>query len=189
MTHDVGLNTALARLGGQCAVVAGTLAIVWLAATMLTVLRRRPAQPPSDLASDVAAAIFAAAVAASAAVLLRSSTADPLAYSLRAAAGCALLVLFVALAVSALRAARARRIVARAAVTVADNPAGGAAGALAAALNDPGLRVAYPAADGAWRDHRGQMVVRPERDLTMVTDEGEIVAALIHGSPAGSLGA
>jgi hypothetical protein len=44
--------------------------------------------------------------------------------------------------------------------------------------------VAYPAPDGAWRDHRGLIIVLPERDVTMVTDAGEIVAALIHSSPA-----
>jgi hypothetical protein len=84
-------------------------------------------------------------------------------------------------ALPALRAARARRVVARAAVAVADDPAGSAVDVLAAALDDPALRVAYPAPDGAWRDYRGQMVVLPERDVTMVTDAGEIVAALIHG--------
>ena len=67
---------------------------------------------------------------------------------------------------------------------MADDPAGGAAGALAAALKDPGLHVAYPAPDGTWHDHRGQTVVLPERDVTMVTDEGEIVAAVVHGSLA-----
>jgi signal transduction histidine kinase len=69
-------------------------------------------------------------------------------------------------------------------VAVADDPADGAAGVLAAALNDPGLRVAYPATDGAWRDHRGQIVVIPGQGVTMITDEGEVVAALIHSSPA-----
>ena len=81
-------------------------------------------------------------------MLLRSGPADTLAYGSRAAADCALLVLSAALAVPALRTARARRMVARAAVAVADDPAGGAADALAAALDDPGLRVAYPAPDG-----------------------------------------
>jgi signal transduction histidine kinase len=184
VAHDVGLNSLLARLGGQSVVVAGLLAVVWLASSMLGARRRRALSPSSDLAADVAAAIFATAVAAGAAVLLRSGPVGPLAYGSRAAADCALLVLSAALAVPALRAARARRMVARFAVAVADDPAGGAVGALAAALNDPGLRVAYPAADGAWRDHRGQVVMLPERDVTMVTDEGMIVAALIHSSPA-----
>ena len=132
----------------------------------------------------MAAAAFAAAVAAGAAVMLRGGSADALAYGWRAAADGTLLVLAAAVAVPALRAARARRVVARAAVAVADDPAGGAVDALAAALDDPALSVAYPAPDGAWRDHRGQLVVLPERDVTMVTDAGEIVAALIHGSPA-----
>jgi signal transduction histidine kinase len=184
VAHDVGLNALLARLGGQFAVVAGLLAVVWLAASMVRAWRRRALSPSSDLAADVAAAAFAAAVAAGAAVVLRNGLADPMAHGWRAAADCALLVLSAALAVPALRAAQARRMVARAAVAVADDPAGGAAGVLAAALNDPGLRVAYPAPDEAWRDHRGQMVAIPEQGVTMITDEGEVVAALLHSSPA-----
>jgi signal transduction histidine kinase len=184
VAHDVGLYTLLARLGGQFTVVAGLLAVVWLAANMVRARRRRALSPSSDLAADVAAAAFAAAVAAGAAVLLRSGPADPMAYIWRAAADCALLVLSAALAVPALHAAQARRMVARAAVAVADDPAGGVAGVLAAALNDPGLRVAYAAADGAWRDHRGQIVVIPEQGVTMITDEGEVVATLIHSNPA-----
>ena len=137
-----------------------------------------------DLADDVAADTFAAASACGAAVLLRSGLADTLAYGSRAAADCALLVLSAVLAGFALRTARARRMVARAAVAMADDPAGGAADALAAALADPGLHVAYPARDGTWHDHRGQTVVLPERNVTMVTDEGEIVAAVVHGSLA-----
>ncbi|HEU0167908.1 MAG TPA: hypothetical protein VFS62_09040 [Chloroflexota bacterium] len=74
-------------------------------------------------------------------MLLRLGPAVAPAYGSRAAAAdVALLVLSAALAVPALRAARARRMVARAAVAVADGPAGGAAVALAVALNDPGLR-------------------------------------------------
>ena len=182
--HDVGLNALLARLGGQFAVAAGLIAVAWLAASMVRARRRRALSPSSDFAADATAAAVAAAVAAAAAVMLRGGPADPIAYGWRAAADCALLVLSAAMAVPALRGARARRVVARAAVAVADEPAGSAADALAAALDDPGLRVAYPAPDGAWRDHTGQMVTLPGRDVTMVTDAGQIVTALIHGSPA-----
>jgi signal transduction histidine kinase len=184
VAHNVGLNALLVRLGGQFAVVAGLIAVVWLAASMSSARRRRALWPSSDLAADVAAAAFAAAVAAGAAVVLRGGPAAAMAYDWRAAADGVLLVLSAAVAMPELRAARARRVVARAAVAVAGEPAGSAAGALAAALDDPGLRVAYPAPGGAWSDHTGQMVVLPERDVTMVTDAGEIVAALIHGSPA-----
>jgi len=181
IAHDIRLNTLLARLGEQFVVVAGLLAVAWLAGSMVRARRHRSLTPSYDLAADVAAATFAAASACGAAVLLRSGPADTLAYDSRAAADCALLVLSAVLAGFALRTARARRMVARAAVAVADDPAGGAADALAAALGDPGLHVAYPARDGTWHDHRGQPVVLPERNVTMVTDEGEIVAAVVHG--------
>jgi len=140
--------------------------------------------PSPDLAADVAAAAFAAAVAAGAVVALRGEVASPIAYGWRAVADGMLLILSAVVALPALRAARARRMVARAAVAMADDPAGDAAGALAAALDDPALSVAYPAPNGAWRHHSGQRVVLPERNVTMVTDADEIVAALIHGGSA-----
>jgi signal transduction histidine kinase len=180
VTHNAGLNALLTRFGEQVAAVAGLLAVVWLGASFVASRRRRLLVPPSDLAADTAVAAFAAAVAASGVVLLRAGPAVAPAYGSRMAADCALLGLSAALAVPALRAARAQRIVARAAVAVAESPAGGAAAALAAALNDPGLRVAYPAPGGAWHDHRGQPVVLPDRGVTTVTDAGETVAALVH---------
>jgi signal transduction histidine kinase len=184
VAHDIDLNTRLTRLGGQVAAVAGLLAAGWLAVTLFRAWRRRPLEPSFDLAADAAAGVLTAVVSAAAVVQLRTGPAVLPLYLLRAAGDGALLALSAALAVAALRTARARRMVARAAVAVADDPAGDAAAALAAALNDPGLRVAYPAPDGAWRDHRGRLVVLPERDVTMVTDEGEILAALIHSRPA-----
>jgi signal transduction histidine kinase len=184
LAHDVGLNILLTRLGAQFAVVAGSLAVVWLAVGLIRAWRHRPLAPAAELAADAAAAAFAAAAAIGAAVSVRSGPADPLAYGSRAAAGCALIALSVAASVPALHAARTRRMVAWAAAAVADDPAGGAAGVLAAALNDPGLQVAYPAPGGVWRDQRGQIVVLPERDVTMVTDQGETVAALVHSRAA-----
>jgi len=95
-----------------------------------------------------------------------------------------LLVLAVAVAVPALRAAHARRVVARVAVAVADDPRRSAADALRSALGDAALRVAYPTPDGTWRDRGGQVVVLAGRAVTRITDSGEDVAALIHGSAA-----
>ena len=77
----------------------------------------------ADLAADAAATGFAAAVAAGAAATLTGGSADSLTYGWRAAASGMLLVLSAAVAVPALRAARAIRVVARAAVAVG-NPAG-----------------------------------------------------------------
>ena len=183
LAHDVALNALLARLAGQLAVAAGVTAIAWLAASMIGA-RRRKAPLSLDVAADAAVAAFAAALAAGAAAVLLGGLAGAQAYDWRAAADGTLLALVAAVAVPALRAARARRVVARAAVAVADDPGGSAVDALAAALGDPALRVAYPAPDGAWRDHCGQLVVLPERDVTMVVDAGQIVAALIHCGPA-----
>ena len=183
LDHDVALNALLARTGGQLAIAAGLLAVAWLAASLTGARRRRTLSPSPDLAADVAGAAFAAAIAAGTAVLLPADppTRWPTARARRPTA------CFSSSRrpwpVPALRAARARRMVARAAVAVADDPGGSAVDALAAALGDPALRVAYPAPGGAWHDHRGQVVVLPERDVTMVTDAGEIVAALIHSSP------
>ena len=184
LAHDGTLNALLVRLGWQFAIAAGLIAAAWLAASLVRAQRRRTLVPSPDLAADVAAAAFAAAVAAGAAAQLRGGPADPMAYGWRVVADGMLLILSAVVALPALRAARARRMVARAAVAMADDPAGDAAGALAAALDDPALSVAYPAPNGAWRHHSGQRVVLPERDVTMVTDADEIVAALIHGGPA-----
>ena len=124
------------------------------------------------------------AVAAEAWVALLGGAADPLAYGWHAAADVALAALATAVAVPALRAAGARRVVASAAVAVADDPGRSAVDVLAAALDDAALRIAYPTQDGTWRDHHGQLVVLPERNVTLVTDAGDNVAALIHGSTA-----
>ena len=65
---------------------------------------------------------------------------------------------------------------------VADDPRRSAADALRSALGDATLRVAYPTPDGTWRDRHGHVIVLPGREVTMITDSGESVAALIHGS-------
>jgi signal transduction histidine kinase len=184
VAHDIGLSTRLTQLGAQAAAAAGLLAAGWLAVTLARAWRRRPLGPSFDLAADAAAVVFTAVVCAAAVVQLRTGPAVLPLYLLRATGDGALLALSATLAVAARRSARARRLVAWAGGAVAVDPAGVAAAALAAALGDPGLRVAYPAPDGAWRDHAGQLVVLPETDVTMVTDEGEILAALIHSSPA-----
>jgi signal transduction histidine kinase len=44
--------------------------------------------------------------------------------------------------------------------------------------------IAYPTPDGTWRDRHGQAVALAGREVTLVTDSGEQVAALIHDGPA-----
>jgi signal transduction histidine kinase len=184
VAHDVPLGTGLARLGGLIAIGAALSAAAWLAVT----LTGNRAQPRRWLASPegvaaIAAAAFAVAVAAAQAATL-SGPASPPAAGWHAAAGAMLLVLAAAVTVPALRAARARRVVARVAVAVADDPRRSAADALRSALGDAALRVAYPTPDGTWRDRHGHVVVLSGREVTMITDSGENVAALIHGSAA-----
>jgi signal transduction histidine kinase len=182
VAHNVALSALLTRRGGQFAVAAGLAAVAWLAGSMLAARRRQPLSP--DLAADVTAVAFAAAVAAAVAVALLGGSGDPVAYRWHAAAGVALLGLSAAVILPELRAGRAMRAVAQATVAVADDPGGSAVDALRTALDDAVLRVAYPATEGAWRDHHGHAVVLPERGVTLVTDRGENVAALIHGNPA-----
>jgi signal transduction histidine kinase len=184
VAHNVALSALLTRRGGQFAVAAGLAAIAWLAGSMIGARRRRPLSPSPDLAADVASVAFAAAVAAAVATALLGGSGDPVAYRWHAAAGVALLGLSAAVTLPELRAGRAMRAVAQATVAVADDPGGSAVDALRAALDDAALCVAYPATEGAWRDHHGHTVVLPERGVTLVTDRGENVAALIHGNPA-----
>ena len=184
VAHDVTLGTGLTRLGGLIAIGAALAAAAWLAVT----LAGHRTQPRRWLASTdgvaaVAATAFAAAVAAAQAATLGGATGPP-APGWRAAAGAMLLVLAVAVTVPALRAARARRVVARVAVAVADDPRRSAADALRSALGDAALRVAYPTPDGTWRDRHGHVVDLAGREVTLITDSGEDVAALIHGGAA-----
>ena len=183
--HDVALGTGLARLGGLIAIGAALSAAAWLAMT----LARIRARPRAWLTSPegvavVAATAFAVAVAAGLGATLPGGPASPPAPGWHAAAGAVLLVLAAAVTVPALRAAHARRVVARVAVAVADDPRRSAADALRSALGDAALRVAYPIPDGTWRDRQGRVIALPGREVTLITDSGENVAALIHGSAA-----
>ena len=183
--HDVALGTGLARLGGLIAIGAALSAAAWLAMTLARI-RARPGTwltSPEGVAV-VAATAFAVAVAAGLGATLPGGPASPPAPGWHAAAGAALLVLAAAVTVPALRAAHARRVVARVAVAVADDPRRSAADALRSALGDAALRVAYPIPDGTWRDRQGRVIALPGREVTLITDSGENVAALIHGRAA-----
>jgi len=186
LTHDVVLNARLAEFGGLFAAGGALAATVWLGAGLVAAWQDgRLWWPSPGLAADMAATAFAVAVAAGAAATRFTGSADSAAFRWHAAAGAMLLGLAVAVAVPPLRTAHARRIVAKAAVAVADDPGRSAADALGTALRDPALVVAYPTPDGAWRDRHGRPVDLPARAVTMVTDSGETVAALVHSSPAG----
>jgi len=182
LARDSGLSAAMTTLGAQLTIAAAVVAAAWLAVYAVPVMRRHGrSAPPSELAANVAAVAFALASAGGATVVLTSGLGDAATYGWRAVAGLCMLCVAAAVAWPAVRAAHAMRLVARAAIALADDPVGGAAAALSAALGDADLRVAYPMAGGTWRDHRGQSVILPSRNVTMVTDAGENIAALIHG--------
>jgi signal transduction histidine kinase len=187
IAHDVALSARLTQLGGRLVVAAALTTAAWLAWRLAASWRRgRGSVPSADLVADLAATTFAVAVAAGQAATRFAGFADPVTYLWHAAAGATLLLLSAAVAVPALRAAHATRVVARLAVAVADDAGRSAADALGAALRDGALQVAYPTSEGAWRDRHGQPVVLPAGAVTLVTDSGENIAALIHGSRAGT---
>jgi signal transduction histidine kinase len=184
VAHDVALNTKQTQLGSGLAIGAALAAVSWLAVTLTRGHghpRWWPASPEG--VADVAATAFAVAVAAAQGATLSGPAGSP-APGWHAAAGAMLLLLAAAVAVPAVRAAHARRVVARVAVAVADDPRHSAADALAAALPGTTLSVAYPMPDGTWRDRNGRIVDLADREVTLITDSGEQVAALIHDGPA-----
>jgi signal transduction histidine kinase len=179
--HNVALSTRVTRLGGLFAIGAALAAAGWLAVTLART-RRQPRSwlPSPEGAAGIAATAFAAAIAAGEGEMLLSVPASAPATGWHAAAAVMLLGLSAGVAVPALRAAHARRVVARMAVDVADDPRRSAADALGTALHDATLSVAYPTPDGTWRDRHGHVIVLPDREVTLVTDSGENVAAFIH---------
>ena len=183
MARDAALSARMSTLAGQFTIAAAVVAAAWLALLVIAVPRHHCRSTlPAELAADAATVAFAVASAGGSTVVLASGLGDAATYGWRLVAGICLLGLAVAVAWPALRAERAMRLVAKAAIALADNPVGSAAAALGAALDDADLRVAYPMADGTWRDHLGQSVILSPRTVTMVTDAGESIAALIHGS-------
>ena len=181
--HDVALSSLLAERGEQLSIAAGVMAAAWLAARISRTRPRLAISVQPEIAADGAAVAFAAAVAAGSAASLLGGPADSAVSAWHAAASGLLLVLAAAFAWPAVRAARARREVA-AAVAAAADPQARAVDAIAGTLTDPALRIAYATSDGAWRNQDGQQITLPAEHVTIITDAGEPVAALIHGSTA-----
>ena len=132
---------------------------------------------------------FAAAVVARAAALQQTTVEDPFNRALFTifAAGSVAVALLVAGLISGVARARAeRRAVARVAASLDEAPAPGSLqSALAAALRDPGLQIAYWLA-GAQRyiDASGRAVPEPfagpGRAVTHLTRNGRTIAAISH---------
>jgi signal transduction histidine kinase len=137
----------------------------------------------------VPAAVFAVAVAARAAVLQKTMVEDPFNAALFAifAIGSAAVTLLAAGLISRVGRARAeRRAVARIAASLDQAPAPGSLqSALAAALHDPGLQIAYwlPGAQ-SYVDASGRAVPEPSatpgRAVTRLTRTGRTVAVISH---------
>jgi signal transduction histidine kinase len=105
---------------------------------------------------------------------------DPIDRRLWLAQAATLVLLVLALAWSWLRGRRTRRRLARLVVELAAAPAPGALEqALARSLDDPGLRLAYPLADGRYVDAGGSQV-EPEPGSTVLVRDGVEVALLSH---------
>lgn len=105
---------------------------------------------------------------------------DPIDLRLRLWQAVALTLLASALAWSWLRGRRTRARLARLVVELAAAPApGGLEQALALSLGDPGLRLAYPLADGRYVDAEGRQVDRLKESTALARD-GIEVAMLSH---------
>jgi signal transduction histidine kinase len=143
----------------------------------------------------VPAAVFAVAVVARAVVLQKTTVEDPFNAALFTifAIGSAAVILLAAGLISGVGRARAeRRAVARIAASLDQAPAPGSLqSALAAALHDPGLQIAYwlPGAQ-SYVDASGRAVPEPSatpgRAVTRLTRTGRTVAVISHsGAVAG----
>jgi signal transduction histidine kinase len=137
----------------------------------------------------VPAIVFAAAVVARAAVLQQTMVEDPFnpaLFTIFAIGSAAIILLAVGLISGVVRARAERRTVTRIAASLDQAPAPGSLqSALAAALHDPGLQIAYwlPGARG-YVDASGRAVPEPSaapgRAVTRLTRTGRTVAVISH---------
>ena len=109
---------------------------------------------------------------------------DELDRRLWSAQAVALISICLGLVVEWIRARRARSAIAGMVVELAEAPPpGGLRDALAGALGDPDLEVAYPDADGRYVDFRGlpvSDVAAAGRATTALVDDDETIAVVIH---------
>ncbi len=188
---------SLARAAGiadrwfTAAAAAGLIAIC----TARLVAGSRPARRRL-LPVAVPAIMFAAAVAARAIALLRTTVEDPFnaaLFAIFAVASAAIILLAAGLILGVARSRAGRRAIARIAVNLDEAPAPGSLQtALAEALHDPELRIAYWL-PGARRyvDASGHAMSEPAAKsggtVTRVTRSGRTVAAVSHAGSASGL--
>jgi signal transduction histidine kinase len=166
---------------------AAALALIALCAARLA----RASWPARQrlLPVHVPAAVFAVAVVARAVVLQKTTVDDPFnpaLFTIFAIGSAAVILLAVGLISGVGRARAERRAVARIAASLDQAPAPGSLqSALAAALHDPGLQIAYwlPGAQG-YVDASGRAVPEPSatpgRAVTRLTRTGRTVAVVSH---------
>ena len=136
--------------------------------------------------------VFAVGVVVRSVVLQRTSIEDPFDPGLRAAfvlQSVALVLLAAGLIAGVVRAYRERRAVARMVANLDEAPAPGSVqAALAEALGDPELRVAYHLGDGRHVDAVGHEVEAPEpvpgKALTDLNRNGYTIAVIAHAGAA-----
>jgi signal transduction histidine kinase len=175
------------EIGDRWFTAAAALALIALCAARLA----RASWPARQrlLPVHVPAAVFAVAVVARAAVLQKTTVEDPFNTALFTifAVGSAAVTLLAAGLISGIVRTRAeRRTVARIAASLDQAPAPGSLqSALAAALHDPGLQIAYwlPGAQG-YIDASGRAVPDPSpapgRVVTRLTRSGRMIAVISH---------
>lgn len=169
-------NVSLA-LGIACGLTIALLAVV--------ALRARRSIRRSGAPALGTAVVLGGSLAASSLALLLAPAEDPertLQASLFAARGLALLLFAAGLGVVALRPRAVRRAITRLAEEPGQATGGDLGSALADALDDPSLRVAYPLADGRLVDAEGASVSLGAAPVRVL--RGNDVVALV-GSTAG----
>ena len=170
-----GLNRAGVYLG-----LAWTLLV--LALVGWRIARSTPALRRLIVPVLAAGGLYIALVAADFAASLSRGypSNDPLDRSLWAGEAAALVLIVLAVAWSWLRRRRTRAALARLVVELAGAPSPGRLEpALARSLGDPGLRIAYPLADGRYVDADGRER-QPGPAATTLTRKGVKVALLTH---------
>jgi signal transduction histidine kinase len=187
LAHGIGI----ADRWFTAAAAAGLIAIC----TARLVAGSRPARRRL-LPVAVPAIMFAAAVAARAVALQRTTVEDPFnaaLFTIFAAASAAIVLLATGLISGVVRARAERRAIARIAVNLGEAPAPGSLQtALAEALHDPDLRIAYRLS-GAQRyaDTNGRATPEPAAKsggtVTRVTRSGRTIAAISHAGAASGL--
>ncbi len=183
-----------AGLAGRWLTAAAAAGLIAICAARL-VAGSRPARRRL-LPVAVPAIMFAAAVAARAIALQRTTVEDPFnaaLFTIFAVASAAIIVLAAGLISGVARSRAERRAIARIAVNLDKAPSPGSLQtALAEALHDPELRIAYRL-PGAQRyvDASGRATpepaATPDRAVTRVIKDGRTIAAISHAGAAPGL--